>query len=97
MGVVGQDSALVAALEMPRGLQCEERDRENEVSDARDEEARQMRGASCEEPRQMRGARGRDAAIIAGRAELEARKSELDQRRVPEEVLEHNLSEKCFL
>ena len=94
--VVGQDSALVAALEMPRVVQCEERDREKEVSDTRDEEARQMRVASCEETRQMRGARDRDAAIIAGRAELEARKSALDQRRV-EEVLVLNLAKKCSL
>ena len=55
-----------------------------------------MRGASCEEMGQMRGARDRDAAIIAGRAELEARKSALDQRRV-EEVLVLNLAKKCSL
>ena len=77
-------------------MQCEERDREKEVSDTRDEEARQMRVASFEETRQMRGARDRDAAIIAGRAELEARKSALDQPRV-EEMLVLNLAKKCSL
>ena len=46
-----------------------------------------MRVASFEETRQMRGARDRDSAIIAGRAELEARKSALDQRRVEEELV----------
>jgi hypothetical protein len=94
--VVGQDRALVAVLEMPRVVQCEERDREKEVTDTRDEEARQMRVASCEETRQMRGARDRDSAIIAGRAELEARKSALDQRRVEEELV-LNLAKKCSL
>ena len=77
----------MAALEIPRVVQCEERDREKEVSDTRDEEARQMRVASFEETRQMRGARDRDSAIIAGRAELEARKSALDQHRVEEELV----------
>jgi hypothetical protein len=80
---------------MPRGVQYEEIDRENQVNDLVDEEMRRMREASCEEPRPMQGARGRDAAIIAERAGLEARKSDLDQRRVGEdEVLVHKVLSK---